>query len=88
MITAQTIKGMTELRANPLKIAQLAKSQGPVYILNRSLPTSVLLDVTDYENMVDRLQDTQDALEILKTKSTTKKTDFISHEKLVKKLGL
>ena len=86
MITAQTIKGMTDLRVDPVKVARLAKTHGPVYILNRSTPTSVLLDVTDYEELVDRLQDAEDALEITKTKLTAQKADFISHKQLLKKL--
>ncbi len=88
MITAQTIKGMTDLRADPVGVAQLAKTHGPVYILNRSTPTSVLLDVVDYEELMDRLQDAEDALEIVNTKSTIKQSDFISHGNLIKKLGL
>lgn len=88
MITAQTIKGMTDLRADPVRVAKLAKTHGPVYILNRSTPTSVLLDVGDYEELMDRLQDAEDALEIAKEKLTAKKADFTSHRELVKELGL
>lgn len=85
MITSQTIKGFTDLRTDPMGIADLAKSQGPVYILNRSTPVSVLLDVAEYEDMVERLQDALDTLEIAEMKKIAGKEDFVSHEELLRK---
>lgn len=62
MLNTQTIKSLTDLRLNPMAISQLAKNEGPVYIFNRNHPINVLLDVEDYEDLIDRLDDAKDAL--------------------------
>lgn len=88
MLNTQQIKGLTDLRLNPAAIALLAKQEGPVYIFNRSKPVSVLIDIEEYEDLVDRLEDALDAEEIKEMKKTAKKEDFVSWENLKKELGL
>lgn len=87
MLSTQ-LKSLTDLRTNPLLVSQLASNEGPVYILNRNKPISVLLDVTEYENLLDRLQDALDVLEIKELKKTAKPEDFVPWEEVKKKLGL
>ena len=81
MLSTQ-LKSITDLRANPLLISQLASDSGPVYILNRNKPVSILMGVAEYENMLDLLQDAKDAIEINELKKTAKKSDFVTHSKL------
>lgn len=76
------------MRNNPLLISQLAADEGPVYILNRNKPVSVLMDVARYEDLLDRLEDALDVLEIKEMKKTAKPEDFIPWEIVKKKLGL
>ena len=81
MLSTQ-LKSITDLRANPLLISQLASDSGPVYILNRNKPVSILMGVAEYENMLDLLQDAKDAVEINELKKTSKKSDFVTHDQL------
>lgn len=88
MLNTQYIKSITELRLDPTKITQLARqSDNPIYIFNRGKPVSVILNVKLYEEMVERLEDALDAVE-MKTfeKKKRSKKNWVSHEALVKKL--
>jgi len=87
MLDIQNIKNLTDLRLNPAEVIQLAKqSDNPVYIFDRGKPASVMLDVKVYEEMVDKLEDALDALEMREfEKKPKKKSEWITHEKLVKK---
>ena len=87
MLSTQ-LRSITDLRSNPLLISRLASDEGPIYILNRNKPVSVMMDVADYEELLDQLQDTKDAAEIKELKKTVKPSHFISHERLMKELGL
>ena len=88
MLNTQTIKSLTDLRLNPMAISQLAKDEGPVYIFNRNRPISVILDIEEFDDLMDRFQVALDAAEIKEMKKTAKREDFISHEKLFKELGI
>jgi len=55
-----------------------------VDIFNRGKPVSVLLDVKLYEDMVERLEDALDAVEMKAfEKKDRSKKDWISHDTLV-----
>lgn len=82
------LKSITDLRLDPFAITQLARDEGPVYILNRNKPVGVMLDVVAYESMIDQLQDAFDVVEIKAMKKTAKKSDFVSHEELFAQLGV
>ena len=88
MLDTQYIKNLTDLRLDPAGIIKLTKqSDNPVYIFNRGKPVSVILDVKIYEEMVDRLEDAMDALEMREfEKKPKKKTGWITQEKLIRKL--
>lgn len=89
MLNTKYIKSITDLRLDPTKITRLAsQSDNPVYIFNRGKPVSVLLDVKLYEDMVEKLEDALDAAEMkVFEKNSKSKKDWISHDKLVKKLA-
>lgn len=87
MLSTQ-LRSITDLRLNPLLISRLASDEGPVYILNRNKPVSVMIDVEEYEELLNQFQDAKDAAEIKKWKKTAKPSDFISHQKLMKELKL
>ena len=82
------LKSITDLRLDPFAVAQLAKDEGPVYILNRNKPVGVMMDVKEYELMIDRLQDLVDIAEIKALKKSTKKSDIVSHEEVFTQLGV
>ena len=90
MLNTQFIKSLTDLRNDPKSITKLAQdSDNPVYILDRGKPVSVLIDIRTYEEIVDKLEDALDSLEMRKFEKTNyKKNLWISHTKLKKKLNL
>ena len=90
MLNIQTIKSLTELRNDPSGVVDLAKKLSePIYIFNRSKPVSVLMDVNDYEEILDRLEDAIDALEMREFEKLPKrKRDWITHKELKKKYKL
>ena len=87
MLNTQYIKNLTDLRLNPAEIIKLVQqSNNPIYIFNRGKPASVMIDVKTYEEMVDKLEDAMDALEMRELeKKPKKKTGWITHEKLITK---
>ena len=90
MLNTQNIKSLTDLRHDPAKVTKLATvTDNPVYIFNRGKPVSVILDVKTYEELVGKLEDTLDALE-MKTfeKKRKNKKDWVSQSDLKKKLKL
>lgn len=60
MLNTQLIKSFSDMRLDPAGLSRLASDVGPVYILNRNTPTSVLLDVAEYEKLIEELQDARD----------------------------
>lgn len=78
------------MRLDPSKVTDLANSSdNPVYIFNRSKPVSVLLNVKYYEELVEKLEDALDALDMkdLEKKGTFRKSgDWTSQNDLQKKL--
>jgi len=90
MLNTQLIKSLTDLRSDPKRISKLAQeSDNPVYILDRGKPVSVLMDVKAYEEMVEKLEDTLDSLEMKKFEKKKKKNnDWIKHSDLKRKLKI
>ncbi len=82
------LKSITDLRLDPFAITQLARDEGPVYILNRNKPVGVIIDVKEYELLIDQLQDALDIAEIKTKKKTAKSNDFVTHEELFAHLGV
>jgi prevent-host-death family protein len=89
MLNTQFIKSLTDLRSDPAHIAKLAQeSENPVYILNRGKPVSVLLDVKAYEELIEKLEDALDSLEMKTFEKKTRKEKWITHDELKKKLKI
>lgn len=89
MLNTQTIKSLTDLRLDPAGVIKLAENLAePVYIFNRSKPLSVIMAIDEYENLIDRLDDALDTVEIKKIKKSSKKSDFVSLKYVKKELGI
>lgn len=57
---------VAELRAEMAKIlARLAKAHGHVYLTQRGQPRAVLIDIEQYQALVDQLEYLDDSLEVL-----------------------
>lgn len=61
MLNTKLIKSYTDLRLDPASVTKLASDHGPVYIFHRNNPTSVVIDVYEYEKMLEELQDARDS---------------------------
>jgi len=88
MLNTQSIKSFTDLRLNPALITQQATDFGPVYILNRNKPVSVLMDVLEYENIMDELKDSRDSLWLKKNEVKFRKAKGITSQNLRQKYNL
>ena len=55
-IFARNTVSMTDLRRNPSEVIEVA-NQSPVAILNHNRPTAYLISVSDYEEMLEQLED-------------------------------
>ena len=73
MFSSQSLRSFTDLRLDPAGVSTLASQSGPVYILNRNRPVSVLMDVVKYEQMLEELQDSRDSLWLAKNEAKFKK---------------
>ena len=82
MLNAQSIKSFTDLRLNPALISQQATDFGPVYILNRNKPVSVLMDVSQYESIMEELQDSRDSLLLKQNELKFRKAKGITSQEL------
>jgi len=89
VLNIQAIKNLTDLRSDPAGVIKLAKDLAePVYIFSRSKPLSVLMAIEEYEDLIDRLDDALDAVEIKEMKKSFKKSDFVSLEQVKKDLEI
>mgnify|MGYP003341108212 CR=1 FL=1 len=55
-IFARNTISMTDLRRNPSEVIEVA-NQSPVAILNHNRPTAYLISASDYEEMLEQLED-------------------------------
>jgi antitoxin StbD len=55
-IFARNTVSMTDLRRNPSEVIEVA-NQSPVAILNHNRPTAYLISASDYEEMLEQLED-------------------------------
>ncbi len=88
MLNTRSIKSFTDLRLNPALLTQQASNTGPIYILNRNKPVSVLMDVLEYENIIEELQDSRDSLWLKDNEQKLLKSKGISSNDLAQKYHL
>ena len=62
-----------------------AKRKKPQVILKNGKPNAVILDIRDYQEMLERLEDAQDLKQLQRTRSRPMK--FRSLEEVLKDLG-
>lgn len=88
MLTSQNIKSFTDLRFDPSGVTALASQSGPVYILNRNRPVSILMDVALYEQMLEELQDSRDSLWLAKKETRLLKAKGKTSDQITKRYSL
>lgn len=88
MLNTTLIKSFTDMRLDPAGLSKLASDYGPVYILHRNNPKSVLIDVLEYERMVEELQDSRDSLWLKENEEKFKKAKAIKSQDLREKYNL
>lgn len=69
-------------------LAQQASDTGPIYILNRNKPVSVLMDVHQYESIMEELQDSRDSIWLKENEGNLLTAKGISASDLAKKYKL
>lgn len=72
---------ISEAKATLTSLVRRAEDE-PVYLLRHSKPAGVLLSATRYEELLDRLEDAEDALAVL----TADRSDLVDLDDLDRKL--
>lgn len=81
MIT-NNISTITELRFKTKDVLKKATNE-PVFLFNRSTPTSVLLSYKNYEELMSTMEDLYDSLRAEEYESSDKKkTEWLSSNKV------
>lgn len=87
MINPKTIRTISDLRENPLEVLEAARKLGePIYLFYRSKPKSVVLDLGQFNQFLELLEDYHDAAKIKETLEDSQ-TEFEPFEKFWKKAG-
>jgi len=60
--TKKNISTVTDLRVNTLKLLEKLDEDGLRYVFQRSTPKAVMLSMDNYEALLERLEDYEDAL--------------------------
>jgi len=84
--TSKNTKTITDMRENALDVVKSAKKNGFVYVFYKSKPKAVLVDIDEFVNMNDLLEDYFDKKEAIKL-SKEKRGDGITLDEIKKKYG-
>lgn len=65
-LVADEFVTVAQLRAEMAKIlARLGKARGHIYLIQRGQPRAVLVDIQEYQALIDQLEYLDDSLEVL-----------------------
>ena len=86
--TIDNTKTISDLREKPVDLLkQLESSYGPLYIFYHSKPNAVMLNISQYQKLLDLAEDYQDALKAEEyEKKDKKRIHWLKHEDLMEKL--
>lgn len=85
MIRKEQIVTITELRQDPHAAIKKSKKEFPIYLFSRSKPLGVIMDIDEFERLMERWEDFIDAMELKETVETTKEEGMVPFEKFWKK---
>ena len=84
MLNPKAIKTISDLREDPLAVVKAAKELGePIYLFNRATPTGVVMDLAQYQQLMELLEDYEDARNIKKVIENPK-TKWVPWDKVKK----
>lgn len=86
--TSQNTKTISDLRERPIEILKrLGSDYGPLYIFYRSKPNAVMLNISEYQKLLDIAEDYFDSLKAEEYEKENKaKIRWLTHKDLIKKL--
>ena len=65
MITPDNTYSITDLKRKTRKILnQLKETNEPIYVMDRSTPTAVMVEVRSYSKLIERIEDLEDMREM------------------------
>lgn len=87
--TSQNTKTISDLREKPVEILKrLRSAYGPLYIFYRSKPNAVMLNLLEYQKLLDIAEDYFDSLKAEEYEKEDKnKIRWLTNNELVKKLA-
>ncbi len=80
MLDPKNVLSVTELKRKTSKVLErVSKTKEPIYIMSRSKPKAVLLDLERYNHIEEALEDLEDilAVEEVRNELTISQADFL-----------
>lgn len=72
--TANNTKNVSDMRLDPIGLLKIVeKTKGPQYIFYRSTPKAVILNIEEFQNLVEMAEDYMDSLKAKKFEKQNKK---------------
>lgn len=87
--TSDNTRTISDLREKTIELLkQLSSTYGPLYIFYRSRPSAVMLNIGEYQKLLEIAEDYFDALKAEEYEKEDKtRIKWLSHEELIKKLS-
>lgn len=88
--TPSNTKTVSDMRQDPIGLLKsVEKSQGPNYIFYRSTPKAVILNIKEYQELLEALEDYQDSLIAQQYEKEDKtKIKWLTAKEMRRQLGL
>ena len=88
MLNPSSIRTISDLRTDPHAVIKSAQELNePVYIFYRSTPQVAVINIDDFNRLIEEVEDLKDALEVAK-RQNDRKRKLIPWTKIKKELNL
>jgi len=88
MLNPTAIKTISDLRNDPHGVIKSTQELNePIYIFYRSTPQAAVIDIDDFNRLIEEVEDLKDALEVAKRQNDRKRR-LIPWTKIKKELNL
>lgn len=90
--TVSNTKNVSDLRLDPIGLLKtVEKTKGPQYIFYRSTPKAVILNIKEFQNLVEMAEDYENHIDGLKAKKfekqNKKKIKWLNHKEFEKSVS-
>lgn len=88
MLDPKSIRTVTDLREDPVSVLRAAKDAAePIYVFYRSSLQAAIVNIQDFNDLLEELEDLKDALEVLQRQKDPAR-ELVPWEEVKRKLNL